>query len=246
MKSVGSSKLHFWSGENPLWGLSSKTLRRQETSQKRIQCFVSGCDSIGVWMVTSCSPEELRRWPPISCFHFETPSVHGCDEKTQELLAAFFHAEFLLLKKYDHDISWVIQAWSLRLNYMRQKYALRKWMASITGGFKSYRARQALKWLMSTLQVALINPGKHCPTILLKYTGSISLRSCFLGEMLRDQNPFWTHRLFQLPGIPLAEPSGSEIQVFLWKEDQKGFTHISNSMMLQKLAWLPIYEGSYI
>ena len=22
--------------------------------------------------------------------------------------------------------------------------------------------------------------------------------------MLRDQNPFWTHRLFQLPGIPLA------------------------------------------
>ena len=58
---------------------------------------------------------------------------------------------------------------------------------------------------MSTLQVALINPEKkHCPTILLKYTGSISLRSCFLGEMLRDQNPFWTHRLFQLPGIPLA------------------------------------------
>lgn len=123
-----------------LWG-DRKLLK------KEFNVLFSGCDSIGVWTIPSCSPEELRRWPPISCFHFETPSVHGCKEKTQELLAAFFHAEFLLLKKYDHDISWVIQAWSLRLNCnMRQKYALRKWMASITWGFKSYRARPSSDW----------------------------------------------------------------------------------------------------
>lgn len=148
MKSVGSSKLPFLKWREPLvedypvklWG-DRKLLK------KEFNVLFSGCDSIGVWMVTSCSPEELRRWPPISCFHFETPSVHGCNEKTQELLAAFFHADFLLLKKYDHDISWVIRAWSLRLNCnMRQKYALRKWMASITWGFKSYRARPSSDW----------------------------------------------------------------------------------------------------
>lgn len=89
-----------------LWG-DRKLLK------KEFNVLFSGCDSIGVWMVTSCSPEELRRWPPISCFHFETPSVHGCKEKTQELLAAFFHAEFFCWRSTImtyHELS-ELEAW---------------------------------------------------------------------------------------------------------------------------------------